>query len=171
MATLDNRTNPADDDTTTPATQDALTARLDTGLTQVQDELRRADTKATALLGLFGGALAGALALTRTEPSPAAAVLLYLAAAPIATAVVQLLLALRPRIGVTTGFTRWALMVNDPTALLTDLSLPTRNATRVAALRLTDLSALAVTKYRLIRRAVHLLLAGLALLALAVLTA
>lgn len=171
MATLDYLAIPLDDNTTEPATQDTLSARLADGLTQVQDELRRADTKATALLGMFGAALAGALALTRTGPSPVATVLLYLAVAPIAAAVVQLLLALRPRIGGTAGFTRWAHMVNDPTALLTDLSLPTRYTTRVAALLLTDLSALAVTKYRLIRHAVHLLLAGLALLALAVLTA
>ncbi|NKE63714.1 hypothetical protein FXN61_46185 [Lentzea sp. PSKA42] len=138
---------------------------------EVRDELRRTDTKATGLLGLFGAALAGVLALIASHPGTLATVLLHLAALPIAAAIVLLLAVLRPMfLGATGhGFYRWAQFRTNPAELLADLTGPDVLVAR--AEMLAALSAAVVAKYRRIRIAVHLLLAGLALLALAVLTA
>lgn len=135
----------------------------------VREELRRTDTKATSLLGLFGAALAGVLALIAAHPGTLATVLLHFAALPIAVAVVLLLAVLRP--GLLTlaahGFPRWACFRTDPAALLADLADPGALLGRAEVL--AELSAAVGAKYRRIRTAVHLLLAGLGLLALAVL--
>lgn len=138
---------------------------------EVRDELRRTDSKAIGLLGLFGAALAGVLALIASRPGTLATVLLHLAALPIAAAVVLLLAVLRPALPGATGhgFPRWACFRPDPAALLADLTAPGVLIARAEVL--AALSAAVVAKYWRIRTAVHLLPAGLALLALAVLTA
>lgn len=66
---------------------------------QAQDELRRADTKATTLLGLVGVGFAGVIALTSRAVSVPAAVAFWFAAVPVLAAVLFLLGAIRPRIG------------------------------------------------------------------------
>lgn len=137
----------------------------------VRDELRRTDTKAIGLLGLFGVTLAGLLALIAANPSTFATVLLRLAAGPIGASVVVLLLVLRPvilRAGAH-GLPRWSTYRKQPEALLEDLTAQGSLLCRVDVL--ADLSAVLITKYRRIRLAVHLLLTGLALLALASFTA
>ncbi|TWP51712.1 hypothetical protein FKR81_12655 [Lentzea tibetensis] len=138
---------------------------------EVRDELRRADTKAIGLLGLFGAALAGVVALLGTHPGSAATVLLHLAALPIAAAIVLLLAVLRPTLDYRCpyGFPRWARFRGLPTDLLADLIEPGALIVRTEVL--AAMSAAVVAKYWRIRTAVHLLLTGLALLALAVLTA
>ncbi|GAA4828307.1 hypothetical protein GCM10025787_03320 [Saccharopolyspora rosea] len=130
----------------------------------VQDQLRRADTKAQALLGLTVGVLAGVAGLTRTGVSPAALVLLCLAALPTAAAVAFLLLVIRPYLGgAHAGFVRWALFTDNPAALLEDLDRPAKQSLGDAAHELATLSRLAVGKYERITIATYLLLAGLAL--------
>lgn len=145
--------------------------RLKAAEVDVRDELCRTDTKATGLLGLFGATLAGVLALITSQPGTAATILLHLAALPIAAAIVLLLAVLRPGLLhlATHGFPRWACFRDDPAALLADLTAPGVLTARAEVL--AALSAAVVAKYWRIRTAVHLLLAGLALLALAVLTA
>jgi hypothetical protein len=144
---------------------------LTTEITGVRDELRKADSKALGLLALFGAAMAGVVALTRTEMSTAAAVLLHLAALPIGAALVALLLTVRPNLTGTNGFLRWAAYHYEPTAVVTDLDTQPPATPTALATELVHISVLAVAKYRRIRLAVHLLLAGLVLLALAVLVA
>ncbi|WNV83243.1 Pycsar system effector family protein [Umezawaea sp. Da 62-37] len=145
-------------------TADVLTDEI----TGVRDELRKADTKAFGLLALFGATLAGVLALTRTDVSTAAVVLLYLAAVPIGTALVALLLTVRPNLAGTNGFLRWAAYHREPTTVVADIADATVHLPHALAEELVHLSVLAVTKYQRIRHAVHLLLLGLALLGLAV---
>ncbi|APU20137.1 Pycsar system effector family protein [Actinoalloteichus sp. GBA129-24] len=147
---------------------DALQARIETEIEGAQAQIARGDTKATALLTLFGGGLAGVIALsTRSGLSTAAAVLLGVALLPMAAALIVLLAAVRPRLGYTGGIARWAVIDADGRRdLLSDL---TATATPAAAARkLAALSALATRMYRLARRAVDLLIAGLALVLLAV---
>ena len=77
---------------------DQVVARIDKAQADVADQLRRADTKAATLLPLFGGFLAGVVALTTRSLPTAAEVVLWLAAAPMALSVLLLLSAVRPRI-------------------------------------------------------------------------
>ena len=168
MATVDYIAVPTDTDPyelPQAATPDVLRAALD----EVRDELRRADTKAIGLLGLFGAALAGVITLIQRNPSIAATILLLLAALPLGGAVVLLARAVRPQIGRSGGVGRWELFRHDPAALLDDLAA-TASPKRIAA-RITDLSALAVAKFRRTTRAVDLLLPGVALVILAALVA
>ncbi|MEV0089125.1 Pycsar system effector family protein [Saccharopolyspora sp. NPDC050642] len=134
------------------------------GRQDVQAQLQRADTKAQALLGLTVGVLAGVAGLTRTGVSPAALVLLCLAAIPTATAVGFLLWVIRPYLGgAHAGFVRWAHFVGETEALLADLDRPEEQTTGHAAHELAVLSRLAVTKYERIAWSVYLLLIGLGL--------
>jgi hypothetical protein len=131
----------------------------------VNDQLRRADTKAAGLLPLFSGFLAGVVALS-TRPMPVAAVvLLWLSAAPIAVAVLVLLHAVRPRFhdGDPFGFQRLVRFTGRPSELLTVLAQDT-SATR-QAVELSGLAAIVRAKYRRVRLAVDLLAVGLLLLA------
>ena len=152
-------------------TDQHLATVIGTETTGVRDELRKADTKALGLLALFGATLAGVVALGKTDMSTPAAVVLHLAAAPIGAALVALLLTLRPNLAGHNGFLRWQAYRHEPAAIVTDLADDTTFAPTALAEELVHLSLLAVAKYQRIRHAVHLLLAGLALLALAVLLA
>jgi hypothetical protein len=140
-------------------------------LAAVRDELRKADTKALGLLALFGATLAGVIALTRTQVSTPAAVLLHLAALPIGAALVALLLTVRPDLSGCTGFLRWAAYRRNPAAVVADLDAESGPVPVVLAVELVHLSVLALGKHQRVRLAVVLLLAGLALLGLAVLLA
>jgi alpha-beta hydrolase superfamily lysophospholipase len=158
-------------DFTAVPTDQHTTDTLTVEITAVHDELRKGDAKAFGLLALFGATLAGVIALTRTAVSTPAVVLLHLAALPIGAALVALLLTIRPNIGVADGFLRWAAYHRDPTAVVADLAADPTPAPHVLAARLVRLSVLAVGKYRRVRLAVHLLLAGLGVLGLALLVA
>ncbi|WP_199443855.1 Pycsar system effector family protein [Umezawaea beigongshangensis] len=145
---------------------DTLTAEL----ADVHDELRRADTKATGLLGLFGAALAGLVALTRTaDIATPAVLLLHLALLPAGVAVVVLLLVLRSRISsnpTAAGFPRWATYHYDPVAVLEEFTDPAVVLARRAR-ALVLLSGLALVKHHRIGTAVNSLLTAGALLLLA----
>lgn len=135
-------------------------------------ELQRGDTKASNLLTFFGAVLAGVVVLAQTRVSPAAIALLYLAAIPTAAAVVLLLWVLRPVFGGTrAGFTRWAQFTDASAALVADLARPRAQHIEDRAHHLAVLSALVTAKYRRITVAVHLLLLGMAITALALLAA
>ncbi|MCP2242726.1 Pycsar system effector family protein [Lentzea aerocolonigenes] len=138
---------------------------------EVRDELRRTDTKAIGMLGLFSVALAALLALIAAHPSTFATVLLRLAALPVAVSIVLLLSVIRPGIVHNSphGFPRWAIFRGQPAALLDDLTAPDALNGRLEVL--AALSASLLTKYRRIRAAVHLLATGFALLTLASFTA
>jgi hypothetical protein len=140
-----------------------LAAQRDT-----EAQLTRADSKATALLGLFGAALAGALALAHATAGPAG-VVMAAAVVALTASVLVLLRVLWARPGREHGIARWALFGGHPAALVEELTLPARHAVGRNATRLTELAALAMTKYRAINAAVALLVLGLALLTLAAL--
>lgn len=138
--------------------------RIARNKTGVVEELKRADAKAQILLGLIVGILAGIVGLTRTGVSPAAGVLLVLAALPAAAAVVLLALTIRPVLGgAHAGFVRWAHFDGEPDALLIDLDRPQHVETGHAAAELAKLSRLAVRKYERITYAVYLFLLSLAI--------
>jgi hypothetical protein len=139
--------------------QDQITAAV----AEARDEISRTDTKAGTLLTVATGALAGLVTFAQAGHLPvAAAVLLWLAASLSAAALVVLLTVVRPRLGASSN------MFADHEALLNAAAcdLP---GWQEARLRL--LSGLAVTKHRRLRRAVDTLLAGLAVLAAAVVLA
>ncbi|MEV6226530.1 Pycsar system effector family protein [Saccharopolyspora shandongensis] len=143
----------------------AVAERIEKGRGDVTLQLQRADAKAQSLLGLVVGVLAGTIGLTRTGVSPAALVLLCLAAIPTAAAVVFLLWVIRPCLGgAHAGFVRWAMFAGETQALLADLERPEQQQTGHAAHELAVLSRLAVTKYERIASAIYLLLLGLALI-------
>uniref|UniRef100_UPI003F49845D Pycsar system effector family protein n=1 Tax=Amycolatopsis sp. CA-082387 TaxID=3239918 RepID=UPI003F49845D len=147
---------------------DAASAELDAATvtdligqahTEVLEEGRRADTKAGHLLSSFG-LLAGAVAFVAQLPGlpTAAAITLWLSAAPIAAAFVRLLLAVRPR---TAGasYARHAAMT--PAAIVREFEHhPSPGEYR--ALRLRRQSAAAARKYAAIRQAIGLVLLGVA---------
>lgn len=146
----------------------ATLAALHIARQDTEAQIGRADAKATSLLGLFGAALAGALALAHTITGPAS-VLMAAAIVALTASVVALLLVVRARPGQEHGPARWALFHAHPAALVEDLTLPARQDVPRQATRLAELSALAVAKYRAVNASVVLLLAGLVLLTLAAL--
>jgi hypothetical protein len=136
---------------------------------QARDELRRADTKATTLLSLVGAALAGVVALTTRQVSPAAMIALWLAAAPIFGSVLVLLSAIRPRIAQFPTPGTWLDAVfHGPAALLEASSSA---AAEVLAADVVSLGGIAVTKYHRVGRSVSLLFVGLSVLAVALVLA
>jgi hypothetical protein len=136
---------------------------------QARDELRRAGTKATTLLSLVGAALAGVVALTTRQVSPAALVALWLAAAPIFGSVLVLLSAIRPRLSQFPTPGTWLDAVfHGPAALLEASSSA---ATQVLAADVVLLGDIAVTKYHRVGRSVSLLFVGLSVLAVALVLA
>lgn len=148
-------------------TSDQVVARIDKAQADVADQLRRADTKAATLLPLFGGFLAGAVALTTRSLPTAAEAVLWLAAAPMAFSVLLLLSAVRPRIskGVRYGFVHFASYVERPSELLEQFESETSATT--LAVDVCRLSVIARAKYANVRRAVDLLMVGLLLLGVA----
>jgi pycsar effector protein len=129
------------------------------GHNEMLEENRRADTKAGHLLASFG-LLAGAVAFVAQLPGLpiAAAVALWVSAAPIAGAFIRLLLAVRPH---TAGapFTRYALMT--PAAVVREFERHASPA-EYRAFRLADQSRAAARKFRAIRQAIGLVLLGVA---------
>jgi hypothetical protein len=136
---------------------------------QARDEIRRADTKAQILLSLVGAALAGVIALSTRAASAPASVALWLAAAPIFTAVLVLLSALRARLNNVPVPGTWLDAArNGPAALLhADV---TASAGRVAD-DTAALGRIAVGKYARTNTAIRLLTIGLCLTPVALLLA
>jgi hypothetical protein len=142
----------------------AVAAQIDQAQIDVNDQLRRADTKAGSLLPLFSGFLAGVVALG-TRPMPTVAViLLWLAAVPMALAVLVLLHAVRPRFGDSDpfGFPRLVRFTGRPSELLS--ALADQESLTSQAVELSTLAAIVRAKYRRVRLAVDLLGMGLLLL-------
>lgn len=121
-------------------------------LADVRAELPRADTKASILAAVAGGALPVELVLLTRAHLPALAVASgVVTVAMTAAAVALLLLAIRPRLDGNHGLVRWA---------STALNAPETDADRGAALVWSAQTA--YRKYRRIRAAVDLLLIALA---------
>ncbi|MDP9850313.1 Pycsar system effector family protein [Streptosporangium lutulentum] len=136
----------------------------------VRAELARIDAKAALLLSWAGGAFAvvAALGITGSANRPAAAMVgLWGAAALLATAVVVLLVAVRPRIPRTggTGFIAHA-RADNGLALLAQLNLAEADRLAEVAAEVQLLSQIAVAKYATLRVAVDLLIAALVVLAI-----
>lgn len=129
---------------------------------EAQEALRRADTKAATLLQLVGLALAGVMALVSTSPTGAAAVLLWLALAPILASVVLLLVTILPRLGRHPVPGTWLHAATVTASALPDTST---DAARVNAdTHLCRVARMARRKYRYVQAAVALLITGLVLL-------
>ena len=144
--------------------------RLDAELADVRAELLRVDTKANSLLALAGVLLGGAVAVlggSRNLPTAATAVA-WTAVALVAAAVVLLAAAVRPRLDGDFSFVRWA-RYSGGQQLLDDLTGAGRTGDPLTdrADSLRWLSRALLGKYRSVRRAVSLLVAGLAVAALA----
>ncbi|MEV7675871.1 Pycsar system effector family protein [Streptomyces sp. NPDC088752] len=143
-------------DTTTPASS-SVDKNLDTACATLGSELGRTDSKASLLLAFTGAVLAGLVSVadkdlpTMTKPFGAAAVLVLAAAA------VLLLLVVRPRLRGDdhASFPHWARL--DEAEIRAGMTGDQR-AARVRAL----------SKFRLLRRAVDLTLTALGLLVPAV---
>jgi hypothetical protein len=136
--------------------------------THVRAELSRVDAKAGMLLTLSGTALTVLLALLARTRLPLAAVATgWFTAAVVAAAVVALALAIRPRLAGSHGFVRYAR--SNPAAVRDefrrlhagDWNAACENERREVD-ALVAFSRLAAGKYRRVRLAVDLLLAGLA---------
>ncbi|MFI0724249.1 Pycsar system effector family protein [Streptomyces sp. NPDC021224] len=131
---------------------------VDRALATLRGELARADTKASVLLGLTGAALV-AIGSGGGIPATAMGVAATGVAAFLA-ATVLLLLAVRPHLG-GAGWPTW------PTLSPDELHAAVLHGQYLAEVQV--LASIAVAKFRRLRQAVHLVLAGAALLALAVL--
>jgi hypothetical protein len=144
-----------------------IPARLAVAGDQVQDALRRADSKATTLLSLVGAAMAGVIALGNGGVSGPGAVLLRLALVPIFASVVLLLVTIWPRLNrcPVSGTWLYAAQVG-PATLLESYG---ENDPVATASHVCTLARIARTKYRRIGQAVALLGCGLALLVVSLL--
>lgn len=142
-------------------------ARVDQALADVADQLRRADTKAASMLPLFGGFLAGVVALTTRDLPVVAEVIMWLAAAPMMVSVLLLLSAVRPRNskGARHGFAHFARYVERPSELLEQFE--SEAPATALAVDVCRLSLIVRAKYADVRRAIDLLMVGLVLLGVA----
>ena len=147
-------------------------AALAAEITAVEAHLGRIDTKAGLLLGLTGAAATAVPVLTAGAHLPTLGTFAAMSAdCTFVAAATLLALAIRPRLVMRSrrphGFMRWA------GATINEILFDVDNAQypRGQAARLADLSAAAVGKYRQIRIAVDLALAGLGWVAVTALTA
>ncbi|WP_158844991.1 Pycsar system effector family protein [Saccharothrix deserti] len=141
--------------------------RVESAQSEVADQMRRADTKAATLLPLFGGFLAGVVALT-TRPLPwAAELLLWVATAPALVSVVVLLTVVRPWLSKDDGygFGYLAGFAEKPSDLLGEFDRQT--GVTAQAVDVVRLSVRVKTKYRRVRAAVDALVCSAVLLAAA----
>ena len=149
------------------AQTEVTSSELGAAIAHARTELSRADAKAGTLLALAGTALTVLLALlARTSLPGLATTAGWLTAAVVATAVAHLALAIRPNLTGDHGVVRyarrdWATVSNEFTRLDAVWIARAAHESREAE-ALVALSRSAVTKYRRIRTAVDLLLAGLA---------
>ncbi|MFJ8855686.1 Pycsar system effector family protein [Streptomyces sp. NPDC102437] len=146
---------------TSTAPPPRIDKNMDDACTSVTSEISRTDGKASLLLAFNGAALAGLASVADKElPLPTK---LFGTAAVLALgmAAVLLLLVVRPRLSGAdrASFPYWARLDED--------EIRDRMQSDTRAARIQVLSALAVSKFLYLRRAVDLSLAALTLLALA----
>lgn len=141
--------------TTIPRTD----ANLDDACAAVTGEISRTDGKASLLLAFNGALLAGLASVADQDLPPATKACGALAAAALGVAAVLLLLVVRPRLHGTdkASFPHWARLGEAEIRVSMD------GDTRPARIRV--LSAIAVKKFTLLRRAVDLLLTAVVMLA------
>lgn len=132
-------------------------------LAAVRGELTRVDAKCSTLVGLAGAGLAFTLTAASSKAPVVERVLLVAAAVALAASALVLLRALRPRFG-RHGFCRWSARTADQITQ----SLAGVDPAHHHAGDLAILSAIALKKFRAIRRAVDLMAAGIVLLAAAI---
>ncbi|MGJ6962547.1 Pycsar system effector family protein [Streptosporangium sp. G11] len=145
----------------------ALATTLDTETCAARAELARGDSKASALLGFAGtgfSLLAAISAAVSSHLALIAQIGLWLAVAALAASVAMLLWVIRPVIPSRSGTGVVAHATTSPERLLATLTAE-HNVHRRAA-DVIMLSHLAVTKYKRLRTAVHLMYAALAILLL-----
>lgn len=153
--------NHEDAGTTTPA----IAPNVAQAHTEVEDGLRRADTKSAAL-GTLAGIMfvgVGTLAATPSIP-PVARVLVGVTALPILGAIYMLLMTIRPSVANPMPGSWLDAGLRGPGVLL-DVENAT---TESVAADVAGLAQSAIQKYRRVRHAVHLLIAALPCLAIAV---
>ncbi|MGW4110194.1 Pycsar system effector family protein [Actinosynnema sp. NPDC004786] len=141
--------------------------RVESAHVEVADQMRRADAKAGTLLPLFGGFLAGVVALTTRGLPFAAELLLWIATAPALVSVVILLTVVRPWLSRedSSGFGFLAGFAGKPSDLLVELDRQV--SVRVQAVDVVRLSVRVQMKYRRVRVAVDALVCSAVLLAAA----
>ncbi|MFF7566606.1 Pycsar system effector family protein [Streptomyces pseudovenezuelae] len=146
---------------TTSAPAASEDTNLDTACTAVATEVARTDGKASMLLAFNGAVLAGLASIADTGLPSVAKAFGAAAVLALAAAAVLLLLVVRPRLGGTdqASFPYWARL--DEAAIHASM----RGDSRPARIRV--LSAIAMRKYSLLRHAIDLSLAALALLVVA----
>ncbi|MFE7415047.1 Pycsar system effector family protein [Streptomyces laurentii] len=128
-------------------------------LDMLRSELGRADTKASLMLALTGGALLGAgAAAPQLHPSAAAAIVGSLGIVTLFASTVLMLLAVRPVLA-GTGWPQWH--------MLSDADLTARLAAGTRADEVRTLQAAARKKFLRVRYGIDAALAGLGLLAVA----
>ncbi|MFI6820537.1 Pycsar system effector family protein [Micromonospora sp. NPDC050187] len=133
---------------------------LTTELTTVRAELVRVDAKASTLLTIAGTALTVGLAVLARAGLPAPALAVgAVTVAMIGVAVGLLAYAVRPSLGGSHGLVRYATAL--PGDLMTEAAMPALDLAAYRAHELVWLSAATLAKYRRVRTAVDLLLAGL----------
>jgi hypothetical protein len=143
-----------------------LTSRLDAETATLRTLEPRVDAKAGTMLSLSSGLLVAALALLGTGKLPAAAsAAVGLAALLLGAAVVALTAALRPNIGGSFGFVRWARIGSD-TQLVAELAaapvVDSIAGCTERARQLRWLSASLLVKFSRLRTAQSMLVAALA---------
>ncbi|WP_430787069.1 Pycsar system effector family protein [Actinoplanes sp. G11-F43] len=143
-----------------------LTLRLDAETATLRMLEPRVDTKAGTLLSLSSGLLVAALTLLGTGKLPAAAAATVgIAALLLGAAVLALTAALRPNVGASFGFVRWARIGSD-TQLVAELAaapvVDSLAGCTERAAQLRWLSASLLGKFSRLRTAQSLLVAALA---------
>ncbi|KND39749.1 Pycsar system effector family protein [Streptomyces stelliscabiei] len=147
--------------TTFTAPDTATDKNLDTACASIVNEIGRTDGKSSLLLAFNGAVLAGLASVADKDLPPVTKVFGALAVLALGAAAVLLLLVVRPRLrgDDKASFPHWARLDED------EIRGCMVGDNRAASIRV--LSVLAVRKFTLLRRAVDLSLAALALLALA----
>lgn len=151
--------------TTAPSTY-SLDQALTDAVHDTDQKIARTDSKASLLLAFTGAVLAGLVSVADSRLPLAAKILGGIAVLVLAAASVLLLLVVRPRLGGhdRASFPYWAGLRDDD-----GIRASMTGDTRAARIRVT--SALALRKFVLLQRAVDTILAALALLLLAALSA
>lgn len=147
------------------------TSALQDARAQARNEALRADQKATTLLSMIGFVLSAVVVFSQRPLALAAAVVLWLAAAPLAYALVRLLLTIRPRLATEPVPGSWidaALNGSDGLVKLATSDLTEEHVVRQQCREITQVAVIAHIKHTSIRRAVPAILIGLALLCTAV---
>jgi hypothetical protein len=139
----------------------------------LRGEMLRVDAKTNTLLGMAGVLLAGAITIMGGGKIHGLAEIVgWAAVLCVGAAVVLLANAARPKLDGDFGFVAWS-RHTTPAGLLADVlgDVPDGNTLLAPAEELLWLSKALMGKYRCIRSAVHLILAGLGVAAIAALLA